>query len=216
MASQERWWWLSRHWIAPLVRVLARPRGYGLDRWPLEGGCVLAFNHIAWMDIGITGTLSPRDINYIAKVELRGVPLVGAYLQAHGIVAIRRGESDRDAVRKMRELVREGRSIGVFVEGTRQKSGRPGKAQPGAAMVAISENVPVVPIGIYGTQFWTLTNRAPCSLAVGEPFLLDGYGKGGQAYKAASEELERRINVLYDWLAEVHAQGRPKGLTPPL
>ena len=83
-------------------------------------------------------------------------------------------------------------------------------------MVAIQENVPVVPIAIYGTQFWKLGNLAPCSIAVGEPFLFEDLPKGGRGYKEASLEIERRLNVLFDWLADVHARGRPPGETPPL
>ena len=83
-------------------------------------------------------------------------------------------------------------------------------------MVAIQAEVPVVPIAVYGTQFWKPLNFAPCSIAVGEPYLVEGVPKGGKGYKEASLEIERRLNVLFDWLAEVHAQGRPEGLTPPL
>ena len=82
-------------------------------------------------------------------------------------------------------------------------------------MVALQEQVPVVPIAVYGTQFWKPGNFAPCSVAAGEPFMLEGFPPGGKGYKAASEEIMRRIRVLFDWLAEVHAQGRPKGLVPP-
>jgi 1-acyl-sn-glycerol-3-phosphate acyltransferase len=83
-------------------------------------------------------------------------------------------------------------------------------------MVAVQESVPVVPIAIYGTQFWRLGNFAPCSVAFGEPVRFEGLPKGGRGYKEATAEIERRINVLFDWLADVHAQGRPAGLVPPL
>ncbi|CAB4690839.1 MAG: hypothetical protein F2663_03480 [Actinobacteria bacterium] len=212
----DRGWWFSRHWISPLTRFLTRGQAYGLDRIPEEGGCVLAINHLNFADIPLVGALSPRNLNYVAKVELTGLPGVGKYLLWHGIIAVRRGESDRDAVRRMREAARAGRAVAIFIEGTRQKHGRPGSAQPGAAMVAIQEGVPIVPIAVYGTQFFKLGRFRPCSYAVGEPFLLEGYPAGGKGYKEASKEIERRINILFDWLAEVHAQGRPKGLVPPL
>jgi 1-acyl-sn-glycerol-3-phosphate acyltransferase len=83
-------------------------------------------------------------------------------------------------------------------------------------MVALQEDVPLVPIAIYGTQFWKPWNLAPCSVAFGEPVRFDGLRKGGRGYKEATAEIERRINVLFDWLAEIHAQGRPAGVTPPL
>jgi 1-acyl-sn-glycerol-3-phosphate acyltransferase len=209
-------WKTSRLWLSPLTYALTRPRAYGLQRMPLEGGCVLAINHLAWVDIPVVGAQSPRNINYVAKIELGSVPGFGRFLNWHGIINVRRGESDRDAVRAMIELARAGRAIGLFVEGTRQKeTKRPGHVQPGAAMVAMHAEVPVVPIAVYGTQLWKF-NFAPCSIAVGEPYLIEGVPKGGKGYKEASLEIERRLNVLFDWLADVHAQGRPEGLTPPL
>ena len=69
----------------------------------------------------------------------------------------------------------------------------------------------MIPVAIYGTQFWKLGNFAPCSIAFGEPLRFEGLPKGGKGYKEATVEIERRINVLFDWLADVHAQGRPRG-----
>jgi 1-acyl-sn-glycerol-3-phosphate acyltransferase len=208
-------WNTSRWYLSPLTLLVTKGRGYGMDRIPMQGGCVLAINHLEWIDIPLVGALSPRNINYVAKVEAHRVPGLGQVIRAHGTLAVRRGESDRDAVRLMRQAARDGRAVGLFVEGTRQRTGVPGVAMPGAAMVAIQEGVPVIPIGVYGTQFWKLGNFAPCSVAVGEPFVLDGLPKGGKGYKEGSLEIERRIRVLFDWLAEVHARGRPKGLVPP-
>lgn len=216
MAYGDLAWRTSRLWLSPITFLLTRARVYGRDRMPATGGCVLAINHLAWVDIPVVGSLSPRNINFVAKIELARVPGVGPFFEWHGIVSIRRGESDRDAVRLMRRYAAEGRAIGVFVEGTRQRGGRPGQVQPGAAMVAIQEDVPVVPIAVYGTQFWKPGNFAPCSIAIGEPFRFEGTAKGGRGYKEASVEIERRLNVLFDWLADVHGRGRPRGETPPL
>ena len=162
------------------------------------------------------GALSPRNVSFVAKAEAAHYPGLGRFLRWHGTIAVRRGASDRDAVRMMRETARNGGVVGLFVEGTRQKTGRPGTAQPGAAMVALQEDVPVIPIAVYGTQFWKISDFAPCSIAFGEPLRFEGLPKGGRGYKEATVEIERRINVLFDWLAEIHAQGRPSGVVPPL
>ena len=208
-------WAFSRLWLQPLTKLFTRARLYGGDRIP-AGGCVLAVNHLHWVDICVVGATSPRTIQYVTKKEVFEIPIVGWYVGLHGAIGVRRGESDRDAVRHMREAAHDGRMVGLFVEGTRQRSGRPGQAQPGAAMVALQENVPVIPAAVYGTQFWKPGNFAPCSVAVGEPVLFEGLPKGGRGYKEATAEIERRINVLFDWLAEQHAQGRPRGAVPPL
>jgi len=196
--------------------LATRARAYGRERVPKTGGLVYAVNHMHWIDIPLVGALSPRNIDFVAKVEAVRVPGIGRFLEWHGTIAVRRGESDRVAVRKMLESARTGRVVGLFVEGTRLKTGRPGTAQPGAAMVAIQAGVPVIPMAIYGTQFWRPGNFAPCSIAFGEPLRFDELPKNGRGYKEATIEIERRINVLFDWLAEVHAKGRPKGLVPPL
>jgi 1-acyl-sn-glycerol-3-phosphate acyltransferase len=209
-------WWTSTYYLKPIARIATRARGYGLERIPLTGGCVLAINHIHWIDIPVVGAVTPRRISFVAKIEALRFPGFGRYIAWYGTIGIRRGETDRDAVRQMRAAAREGRALGIFVEGTRQHSGRPGPAQPGAAMISIQEGVPVVPIAVYGTQFWRIGNFAPCSIAVGEPVHYDGLPKGGRGYKEATADIERRILTLFDWLADVHRRGRPKGLTPPV
>ena len=196
--------------------LATRAEAYGRERVPKTGGLVYGVNHMHWIDIPLVGALSPRHVHFVAKAEAALAPGVGRFLRWHGTIAVRRGESDREAVRLMRQAAHDGQVVGLFVEGTRLETGRPGAAQPGAAMVAIQENVPVVPIAIYGTQFWKVGKFAPCSIAFGEPVRFEGLPKGGKGYKEATAEIERRINVLFDWLAEVHAKGRPAGVVPPL
>jgi len=209
-------WALGRPTMGFTTKVFTRLRAYGQIRVPRIGGAVIAVNHLHWIDIPIVGESSPRNIDFVAKVEAMRVPLAGDYIRLFGTIAIRRGESDREAVRQMRESVREGRCIGLFVEGTRQRSGVPGKAQPGAAMVALQESVPVVPVAIYGTQYWKIGNFAPCSIAYGAPLYFSDLPKNGRGYKEATSEIERRIHMLFDWLADVHLRGRPPGLVPPV
>ena len=216
MTPENFAWALGRIYMGVPARVFTRARAYGRERVPRAGGAVYAINHLHWIDIPIVGALSPRTVWFVAKVEAAGFPALGRFLRWHGAIPIRRGESDRDAVRAMREAARGGNVVGLFVEGTRQRTGRPGAAQPGAAMVALQEDAPVIPVAVYGTQFWRIGNFAPCSVAFGEPVRFEGLPKGGRGYKEATTEIERRINVLFDWLAEVHAAGRPKHATPPL
>jgi 1-acyl-sn-glycerol-3-phosphate acyltransferase len=216
VSSTEVAWAIGRRTMGWPTRLFVRIRAYGVDRVPATGGLVYAMNHMHWIDIPVIGIVSPRNIDFVAKVEAVRLPGFGRYLRWHGTIAVRRGQSDRDAVRQMKQSAREGRIVGLFVEGTRLKLGRPGPAQPGAAMVALQESVSVIPIAIYGSQFWKPGNFAPVSVAFGEPVRFDGIPKNGRGYKEATAEIERRLNVLFDWLADVHAQGRPPGLEPPL
>jgi 1-acyl-sn-glycerol-3-phosphate acyltransferase len=209
-------WGLGRYYMGWPTRAWTRARAYGRDRVPRSGGLVYAINHMHWVDVPIVGLVSPRNVDFVAKIEAVRFPGLGRFLRWHGTIAVRRGESDRDAVRQMRQAAREGRVVGLFVEGTRLTTGRPGAAQPGAAMIALQESVPVIPVAVYGTQFWKPWNFAPCSVAFGEPLRFEGLPKGGKGYKEGTVEIERRINVLFDWLAEVHTLGRPPGVEPPV
>jgi 1-acyl-sn-glycerol-3-phosphate acyltransferase len=216
VTAQDRAWAVGRIYMGWPARLVTRARVYGRDRVPATGGLVYAINHLHWIDIPLVGLVSPRTVWFVAKAEATGYPVLGRFIRLHGAIGIRRGESDRDAVRRMREAAAAGNVVGLFVEGTRQRTGRPGTAQPGAAMVAMQEDVPVIPVAVYGTQFWRIGNFKPCSVAFGEPVRFEGLPKGGRGYKEATTEIERRINVLFDWLAEIHDQGRPRDVTPPL
>jgi hypothetical protein len=82
-------------------------------------------------------------------------------------------------------------------------------------MVAIQENVPVVCGAIHGTQNWKLGNFAPASIAWGEPLRFDGFARGGKGYRAASEEIEKEIRRLWEWLRDLPEAGRPRHAVPP-
>jgi 1-acyl-sn-glycerol-3-phosphate acyltransferase len=208
-------WAIGRVWIGGAVRAFAPLRIYGSERVPRRGGVVLALNHFSWLDPPAFGSSCPRTIYYMAKIEAHRVPGLGQLIRSFGTFSVRRGESDRDAVRLMRQIVRDGHALGLFVEGTRQRSGVPGAAQPGAAMVALQEDVAIVPAAIHGTQMWRPGSFAPVSVAWGAPVRFDGLRPGGRSYREVSVEIERRIRALWDFLVDVHALGRPRDATPP-
>jgi 1-acyl-sn-glycerol-3-phosphate acyltransferase len=211
----EAAWLVGRPTIGTFVRLVAPLRVYGSERVPEDGGLVVAANHFSWIDPPALGAASPRILYYMAKIEAHRVPGLGQLMRTFGAFSVRRGESDREAVRIMREIVRDGNALGMFAEGTRQRSGVPGPVQPGTAMVAINEGVPVVPAAIHGSHEWRLGNFKPVSVAWGEPMVFDGLPRGGRGYREASLELERKLRELWEWLVEMHALDRPKDATPP-
>jgi 1-acyl-sn-glycerol-3-phosphate acyltransferase len=208
-------WPFGRWTLGLLAAVSARLHVYGKERMPQHSGVVLALNHFSWIDIPLFAFANPRNTYFVAKVEAHRIPGLGQFIRAFGSFSVRRGESDRDAVRRMREVVHQGKVLGVFVEGTRQRSGVPGVAQPGAAMVALQESVPLVCGTIYGSLDWRLGNFAPVSIAWSEPIRFDGLPRGAKGYREASAEIEREIHPLWEWLRDIHAAGRPRNAVPP-
>ena len=207
-------WTVGRPTIGNLIKLLTRLKVYGRDRVPLDGGVVIACNHFSWIDPPALGAASPRTIYYMAKVEAHRAPGLGLLIRGFGCFPVRRGESDREAVRTMRKVVAEGLALGLFVEGTRQREGVPGDVQAGAAMVGLQEGVPIIPVAVHGSQTWKPFNFHPVSIAFGEALRFEGLSKGGKGYKEASAVLQAKIRELFDFLVEMHELGRPDVVPP--
>jgi 1-acyl-sn-glycerol-3-phosphate acyltransferase len=145
------------------------------------------------------------------KAELLEIPVVGEALTWTGGFPIRRGEGDRDSLRKAREIVREGHMVGMFVEGTRQRFGYPGPVHPGALTIAMKEDAPVIPVGLE-TFGWSRRNRRRCCIVIGEPMWFEGLPRNGRGYKEAGELLRLEILRLWRQAAEAVAAGFPPEL----
>jgi 1-acyl-sn-glycerol-3-phosphate acyltransferase len=198
VSSVDALWPYGRWTLGALAAVAARLQVHGKEHIPKSGGFVVALNHMSWIDIPLFAYANPRNTYFVAKAEAHRIPGLGQFIRAFGSFAVRRGESDREAVRRMREIVREGGVLGVFVEGTRQKTGVPGEVQPGAAMVALQEDVPVVCGAIAGSLEWKVGNFAPTTVVWGEPRRFEDMPKGAKGYRQASEEIGVEIRRLWE------------------
>jgi 1-acyl-sn-glycerol-3-phosphate acyltransferase len=214
MNQSQLAWLFGRPFFGGLVRVFAPLRTYGRDRVPANGPLVVCFNHFSWLDPWALGSVCPRTIYYVAKQEAHDNKLIGPFIRIFGTLPIRRGESDREAIRIMREVVRRGDALGMFPEGTRQER-EPGPLRSGAAMIAVQEQVPVVCGAIHGTQDWRLGNFHPVSIAFGEPIDVSHHPRNSKGYRAASEDIQRELRRLWDFLVLTHEQGRPRVAIPP-
>lgn len=201
-------WSFMRWWLAPTTMLLAPSYAYGVERVPLTRGAVLAVNHLAAIDPPLVGSFSRRGIWWMTKAELFEIPVVGELFGWAGGFPIRRGESDRDGLRIARDLVREEHVVGVFVEGTRQRLGYPGPVHSGALIIAMKEEVPVIPCGIESFG-WTGSNRKPCCVVFGEPIRFDGIPTNGRGYKEAAGIVQEEIARLWRQAAEASAAGFP-------
>ena len=215
MTSQDVAWKFGRPLLGGSAAIATRLRSYGTERIPRSGGLVIALNHFHWIDIPCVGWVCKRNVYFLAKVEAHRAPGLGRLIRSFGTLAVRRGESDREAVRRMREVVQNGDVLGVYVEGTRQRSGVPGHVQPGAAMAALQGDVPVICAAIHGSQRWRVGNFAPVSLAWSEPMRFEGLPRGAKGYREASEQIEAELNRLWRWLRDLHEAGRPRVAVPP-
>ena len=139
-----------------LARLLFRARLEGVEHVPRDGAFIVVSNHCSNLDPPIlgwaTGHQVGRVVHFMAKSEMRTWPLIGWLATQSGVYFVRRGEGDRAAQRFSLEALADGRPIALFVEGTRSRDGRLKPAKPGAALLAMRSGVPLIPVGIAGTD----------------------------------------------------------------
>jgi 1-acyl-sn-glycerol-3-phosphate acyltransferase len=141
---------LGRALCSGIFYPIYRIKVIGTENFPTEGGVLLCANHISNFDPEVVGVTSPRPIHYMAKEELFSVPVLGKILPHINAFPVKRGMSDRGALRKGLEILKTGKVLGLFPEGTRSMTGEVGKGLAGAGFFALRSTVPVVPCAIIG------------------------------------------------------------------
>jgi len=163
----------------PLLNILFSWKVEGRENIPLTGPLILATNHVHLLDPFFLIFSSPRWINFMAKEELFRSPFLRPWLRWAGSVSIsRRGKvSDKQKMlRSSRDVLENGLILGMFPEGGRSRDGKLRKGKPGSAVIASKTNVPILPVGIAGTDkingiSW-LWKRPSIVVNIGKPFKL--------------------------------------------
>jgi 1-acyl-sn-glycerol-3-phosphate acyltransferase len=217
IVTPDRFWGFWRLLLLRPFTWFFRMRVYGTEHVPRTGPAVIASNHIAGIDVVVLGAASPRTLRYMAKAELFTYTRAPTGMLRHaGAFGVRRGESDLEALRLARRVLRAGHPLGVFCEGTRQASEEIGRVQPGAALIALSEGAPIVPVVIQGTIFIKQSLRHPVTVMFGPPLTVAQTAQRGKAYREAvigtTAELQRELERLQRRAQAAIAAGRPRDL----
>jgi 1-acyl-sn-glycerol-3-phosphate acyltransferase len=166
---------LTRPFAAGIPRLLWRVRVTGLEHVPREGGFILAPSHRSMMDIPFAAVVTSRRIRFMGKATLFGIPVVGTVFRWLGGFPVARDGTDRKAVRDSVAMLRAGEVLCVYPEGTRQRGPKIQPLQPGAAYLALRSGVPIIPVGMAGTEEILRERRDPIprfarvALVVGAP-----------------------------------------------
>lgn len=162
---------------------------------PADGPVILCPNHLHWMDPVTVACSVRRRVHFMAKDELFRRPLVPVFLRWVGAFPVRRHEVDRGAIRHSLRLLKDGRVLGVFPEGTRNRSGVLQKGEEGAALLALKTGAPVVPVGIVGDY----RLFSPLVVRFGRPLTFTDVSRGkatSERMAAASERIMAAIAAL--------------------
>jgi 1-acyl-sn-glycerol-3-phosphate acyltransferase len=167
--------------LAPALRAVFRPEVTGTEHVPADGPVIFAMNHQSFADEFFVPVATRRQVFFFAKAEYFTTPglrgrATAAFFRGLGQVPVARSDTRSAAavIEVGKEVLDQGRALGIFPEGTRSPDGSLYKFRTGVARLALRSGAPVVPIGLVGTRAvqppdsrrW---HRAPLSVHIGRP-----------------------------------------------
>ncbi|WP_434741347.1 lysophospholipid acyltransferase family protein [Micromonospora sp. SH-82] len=196
--------------VAPVLRMVFRPTVQGLENVPRSGGLIFASNHLSVADEIFLGTVVPRHLAFWAKSEyFKGKGLKGTFhkhfLTGLGAIPVERG-GGRAALSAFDAAVpalRAGEQVAIYPEGTRSPDGRLYRGRTGAARLALAAGVPIVPVGVSGTDKaqpigarMPRPGTGPIVLRFGKPLDFTGRSDDRSSLRAMTDELMSEIQKL--------------------
>lgn len=140
---------IFRFLLLIIYTFLFRLEARGTENIPEDGPVILASNHKSNLDPPTVGVKIRRKVHFMAKEELFKIPVFGPLIRAFGAFPVKRGGVSKDAIKSAIALVKEGKMMGIFPEGSRNNQS--GMAKKGAAMIALRSGATVVPAAIVGS-----------------------------------------------------------------
>ncbi len=202
------YWFLKFVAIGPVVRLVFRPRATGLEHVPARGAAVLASNHLSASDWIFMPLVIRRRVTFLAKAEYFTAPGVKGFLQriffgGSGQVPIDRTSADaaENALSTGIRILREGKLLGIYPEGTRSPDGRLFRGKTGVARMTLETGCPVVPVAMVPGRSFRLLGRTLTRVDVvfGEPLDFSRYaGLSGDRFveRSITDEIMYEIMLL--------------------
>jgi 1-acyl-sn-glycerol-3-phosphate acyltransferase len=188
----------SRAVVLSVCKVVFRVRVVGRENVPKTGAYIVAPSHRSILDVPFSAFITKRTIRFLAKDELFANPFGERLFTALGAVRVERGTADRAALRALEAELARGEPVAVFPEGTREAGPRLGDLFDGAAYLAVKLGVPIVPVGVGGSEhilpkgkFFPRPHRV--AVVVGKPIVPPKLE--GRARRAASTKLTAELGA---------------------
>lgn len=166
--------------LKTFFRVYGRWQVVGRDNIPRNGAVLFAANHSSYLDppLGWAAVYGTRRMWGVARADLWKGKLMTFLMDSFDSLPVKRGTGDRALLRRVLELLSEGRMVGIFPEGTRTFDGKLNPAQPGIALMVQKTGAPVVPVAIMGAYEMLprgakKLRRVPLKVIFGEPLRFD-------------------------------------------
>ena len=197
--------------VPPVAKLVWRPTVTGLENVPRTGAVIIASNHLSFADSLVIPIVAPRKVHFLAKSDyFRGGGVKGtlqkAWFEGMGMLPVDR-DDPKAAIGSLDTalgVLAKGGAFGLYPEGTRSRDGRLYRGRTGVAHLALTAGVPVVPVGITGTERLqpvgaTFPRVVPISVEFGEPIEVAGRYDGvplGKARRLVTDEIMTAIQKL--------------------
>jgi 1-acyl-sn-glycerol-3-phosphate acyltransferase len=188
-------------------RLFWRLRIDGRENVPKTGAFVLAPVHRSNVDTPLVSSVTKRRLRFMGKDSMWKIGLIGRLFTALGAFPVHRGTADREALRRTMEVIQSGEPVVIFPEGTRQTGPLVQPLFEGAAYVAVRTGVPIVPVGIGGSEAAMpkgskMLRPTRVHIVIGEPLHPPARAEGERAPRRVihelTEQLHTRLQDLFD------------------
>ena len=199
---------IVRFLIWLVAKLLWRISFEGLQNVPRTGPFVLAPVHRSFVDFGLVSAVTRRRMGYMGKQSLWKSRAFGRFIAMLGAYPVNRGAPDREALRRTLDILEKGEPLVLFPEGTRRAGPVIEHLHEGAAFVASRAGVPLVPVGIGGSERALpkgkrLPRPVKIHVIVGEPIVPPPIAEGARhpsrrAVKELTVQLQAVLQDLFD------------------
>jgi 1-acyl-sn-glycerol-3-phosphate acyltransferase len=188
--------------VVALFFLLTQREVKGKENVPAEGPVLVVANHLNLADPPLLGISLGRKAIFMAKEELFRSRFAAYFISGFGSFPVHRGKLDRKAMHRAEQVLADGLALVMFPEATRSRSAQLQPALPGSALIAMRSGVPVLPVGIAGTERikgvgWIL-RRPHITVNIGQPFYLSPVSS-----KLTKTELAEQTNFIMERIAEL-------------
>jgi len=143
---------VSKLFVFPIYKFVFKGHLIGRKNIPQKDPFIMVSNHGSLLDPPLLGHALGRNISFMAKAELFKIPLLGSVIKACGAYPVKRGIADKNTIKTACKKLSNNNSIGIFIDGTRQKNGRVNKPKQGAALLAFKNQKLLLPVAIVNSH----------------------------------------------------------------
>jgi len=196
--------------LTPYLLIFFRTRAIDSDKVPADGPAIIAPNHFSFLDHFFVAVYLRRKVQFMAKSQLFTFPLQVVYHNG-GVFPVRRGQRDDEAFRTAHAVLARGGLVVMYCEGGRSRTGELGEAKPGIGRLALESGVPVVPVGLAGSERvrdWKRLQFPKVTLQFGDPIRFEPVDEPTRDQQmAVAEEIFGEVRVLYSGLETLGRKG---------